>query len=220
MVEYRRLENQDDFDQVGDLQRRVFGFSDLDLLPPPLLRLVARNKPPIGIHLGAFHREGGRSEMVGAVLSFATFLPDTAYIVLLGVLPEYQNGPYGATLLERFRTEALSRGIGSTWGVFDPLDQRLARLYVGNFGFVGTEMLGNKLLFRWDLNPDPRAGTTETSGQEELRFLLPASGPDRQREALAFLEEHLNRKGHVIVDCQTQRIEGERVSHYVLRPTL
>lgn len=236
-VEYRELVAAD-FDQASELQRRVFGLSDLDLISPLMLNLVARNRPPMGLHLGAFVTEDSGTRLVGAVFSFATFVPQSSYTSMLAVLPEYQEGMFGFKLLAEYRNVAMARGLETMFGVYDPLNLALARLYAGGVGFVGTELLGDKLLFRWDfrsehtvakLNRDkpsrdplvpgtsPVARSDFLPDEPEVLFALSGDGEEQRAEARVVLGEYLNQRGYQITDCLTVRIEGERKSYYVLR---
>lgn len=208
MLEYRELQGQDDFDQLAEFQRSVFGFSDLELLPPPLLRLVARDYPPLGLHLGAFSLEGGKSKLLGAALGFATFEPRSVYLALLGVFPEYQGKGQGQALVREFQKRALAKDIAILYGVFDPLDARLAQFYLNTLGFLGTRILGDRMLFRQELS------SSYPVRQEGDRLVRLGEG------ALAELTDLLNHQGYQVVGFVQGTEEGHRISHYAMRPTL
>jgi GNAT superfamily N-acetyltransferase len=235
-VEYRLLADEGDFEQVGELQRQVFGFSDLELVPPPLLRLVARNNPPLGVHLGAFVTDESGSRLVGAMLGFATFLEKSAYIILLGVLPEYQQGLVGHRLLLQYRETCLARDIRTVYGVYEALNIPLARLYVGGVGLIGTHFQQDKIHFRWDFlsdhtvtkiggkrvaglqadDPRPRVSAGSWSDAEEVLYEIPAS-PSGPGEARLVFEDYVNRRGYLVADCVSSKTEGNRRTFYVLR---
>lgn len=239
-VEYRELLTDSDFEQVGELQRQVFGFSDLELVSPLMLRLVARNNPPMGIHLGAFLTDEAGSRLVGAMLGFATFLENSVYCVLLGVLPEYQHGLYGHRLLLKYREHSLSRSLHTMYGVYEAQDTSLARLYNSGVGFVGIEYISGKVLFRWDflsahtleklhrsrktaerLEADPRPLVSNGFLPEAPEVLFEISeSPEGQDDAAVVLGEYLNRRHYTIVDCATARMGEERKAYYVLRQPL
>lgn len=160
-IEYRELRTEDDFAQCLDLQRRVFGFSETDLVSPLLFKLIARENPPMGINVGVFDVRNDGQRLMGVMLGFATFLEKSVYTVLLGILPEYQSGIYGYKLLLKFREIGLSKGVRTMYGVFEPLESNLARLYMGGVGFVATQynidtsdtpIPSDKFLFKWDFD--------------------------------------------------------------------
>jgi predicted GNAT superfamily acetyltransferase len=239
-VEYRKLATDDDFAQASELQRKIFGFSDLDLVSPLMLRLVARDTPPMGLHVGAFLSDAKESRLVGVMLGFATFLERSVYTVLLGVDPDFQDGIYGYRLLLKFRELAMDQGLQTMYGVYDPTNPKLARLYNGGVGFVGTQYLTDKILFRWDFASDhvvaklnrthKTSGFTEDDPRPLIREgLLPDADEvlleidegltveERKEQGGAVLGEYLNRRGYTIVDCVTARAGDHRKSYYVLR---
>ena len=240
-VEYRELSTDDDFDQVSDLQRRVFGFSDLDLVAPPMLRLVARKNPPLGVLVGAFLNEGAQARMVGFMMGFATFQEKSIYATLLGVLPEYQEGPYGYRLILKFREVCVGLGLESQYGIFDPLAPNLARLYVGGVGHIGIEYVADRLMYRWDFSSDhtlgklnrtraPRGGEViDTAPQArpgflpdapEVLFEIHEESPVHREEIRTVFGEYLNVRHYTVVDCLTTRLGGERRSYYILQKPL
>jgi predicted GNAT superfamily acetyltransferase len=240
-VEYRELVTEEDFSQATDLQRRVFGCTDLDVVPPVLLRLAARNNPPLGLHFGAFLAEDSRSQLVGVILGFATFLEGTVYTALMGVLAEYQEGMVGYRLLLKFREACLQKNIRTAWGVYEPMDPKLARLYHAGLGLFGVQYLDGKILFRWDflsentvakvdrtarppasVSPDPtnvvRPGYLP-EGEAVLFEIEEGLSPgERETWGRTVLGEYLNVRGYAIVDCATARIGDQRKIYYVLRP--
>jgi predicted GNAT superfamily acetyltransferase len=156
VIEYRELRSEDDFQQCLVLQKDIFHFSDTDLVSPLLLKLIARDNPPIGISLGVFRN----NELIGILLSFGTFIEKSVYVVLLGIKPEYTNNIYGYKLLLKFREIALSKNIETMYGVYDAFDSNLGRLYCNGLGFKGIQYIsdGNnsnvsdKLYVKWNLN--------------------------------------------------------------------
>jgi predicted GNAT superfamily acetyltransferase len=241
MVEYRELATDTDFDQVCELQRRVFGFTDLELVSPLMLRLVARNNPPMGVHLGAFVVDESGSRMVGAMIGFATLLERSLYIVLLGVLPEYQEGLYGYRLLLQYRELCVAREIPTVHGLYDALETKLARLYNGGVGLIGLQFLEGKILFRWDFlsehtlaklqrkkktsefssgDPRPLVGPDHLPDATEVLFEIPPADANGREAAQIVLAEYLNQRHYTIVDCATARMGEERKAYYVLRQTL
>lgn len=167
-IVYKELTGIDDFNQCIKLQKSIFNFSDINVISPLFLRLIARNNPPIGIALGVFRSEGGENELIGIAIGFATFLQRSIDTVIIGIIPEFQNRIYGYKLVKKYIEIAQSKNIEFFYAVVDPLDANIARFDISYFGYigykyeidknvsVGTEnkatIPDDKLLIRWDLN--------------------------------------------------------------------
>lgn len=166
MIDYRELTSNEDFTQCILLQKEVFNFSDVDIISPLFLKLIARNNPPIGISMGAF--ELTENKLVGIIIGFATFNSKSIYGVLQGVNPEFRNQEIGLNLLIKLREVALNKGLELMEGIVDPLEANLAKLFFTNLGFNGIKYepqaykyTGNdinksipidKVLIKWNFN--------------------------------------------------------------------
>jgi predicted GNAT superfamily acetyltransferase len=137
MIDYRELYSNEDFAQCILLQKDVFNISDIDLISPLFLKLIARNNPPIGISIGAFNLTD--KKLVGVIIGFATFNNNSVYGVLQGVNPEFRNKEIGLNLLLKLREVALEKGLESMQGIVDPLEANLAKLFFTNLGFNGIK---------------------------------------------------------------------------------
>ncbi|GBC77940.1 hypothetical protein HRbin08_01426 [bacterium HR08] len=115
---------------VEQLQRDVWGFADLDIVPSTHLRAAQEVG---GILLGAF--EGER--MVGFVYGFIGLEHGrlTVHSHMLAVRPEYQGHNVGFLLKRAQRERALARGIRRITWTFDPLQARNAHF---NFAKLGV----------------------------------------------------------------------------------
>jgi predicted GNAT superfamily acetyltransferase len=163
-IEYRELIAEEDIIQCIQLQKSIFNLSDADLVSPLLLKLIARNNPPIGISIGVYKIIESKTELIGFALGFATFYNKSVYVVLMGILPEYQNKIYGYKLSLKFREIALSKGLETMYCVFDPILSNLARIYCTSLGFTGIKyeednsvfndnfIPNDKLLVKWNFN--------------------------------------------------------------------
>jgi predicted GNAT superfamily acetyltransferase len=109
-IEYRELASEDDFRQCLDLQRRVYSYSEAELVSPLIYRMIARDDPPVGILIGAFVDGEEIPRLVGLALGFATFEASAVYGASLALLPEYQSGLCGYRMMMKFREVALARG--------------------------------------------------------------------------------------------------------------
>lgn len=132
MIGIRQLSGIEDFEDVVHLQRKIWEFDDLDLLPVRFLVVISK----VGGHVfGAY--DGGR--MVGFCFALPGIKPNgRAYLHshMLGVLPEYHNAGIGRTLKLRQREEALERGIQLMEWTFDPLELKNAHFNIERLGVV------------------------------------------------------------------------------------
>lgn len=128
----RQLFHLDEFAEVLRLQKTIWGFADVDLLPVRFLVVVSK----IGGHVfGAY--DG--AEMVG----FCFALPGVKtggrpylHSHMLGVLPKYHNAGIGRRLKLAQREEALGRGIGLMEWTFDPLELKNAFFNIERLGVI------------------------------------------------------------------------------------
>ena len=166
-IVYQELASSDDFSQCIDMQRSLFNLSDVDIVSPLILQLIARGNPPMGIMLGAFNVSNEKRELIGFIISLATFQERSMYGTMVGVQPQYQSLGYGLNLILKLREIAIKQNIHYLYGVFEPLENNLAHLYVNHLGFTcinyqesvyylqdtnKKDLSNDKLLFKWDLN--------------------------------------------------------------------
>ena len=88
-ITIRNLTTFDEFKQVMELERQVWGFSDvLDMVPPVVFRITVKRG---AILLGAFDE---RDRMVGFSYSLVGMKPGKVlqWSHMTGVLPEYRGG--------------------------------------------------------------------------------------------------------------------------------
>jgi predicted GNAT superfamily acetyltransferase len=122
-----------------DLQKRVWGYSDVDTVPDQIF-IVARESG--GQVLGAFREE----EPIGFALAFAGSHHGTVHLHshMVGVAPEYQDRGVGRMLKLAQREDAIARGINLIEWTFDPLQLKnahfnlvrlvaIVRRYIPNF---------------------------------------------------------------------------------------
>lgn len=130
MIEIRELTSLSDLDAAVRLQKEIWGFEDVDLLP---LRLFVVATKVGGQVLGAF--DGLR--MVGFCLGIPGVKPSgSAYLHshMLGVGNEYRNKGVGRMLKLRQRVDALQRGITLIEWTFDPLELKNAFFNIERLG--------------------------------------------------------------------------------------
>jgi predicted GNAT superfamily acetyltransferase len=132
VIEIRKLTELDEFRAAVQLQKVVWGFDDIDLLP---LRFFVVASRVGGQVLGAFDGE----TMIGFCLGIPGVKPGGhAYLHshMLGVLPEYHNLGIGRRMKLRQREDALARGIPLIEWTFDPLELKNAFFNIERLGAI------------------------------------------------------------------------------------
>jgi predicted GNAT superfamily acetyltransferase len=131
-IEIRQLFTLDEFTDVLNLQKTIWGFADIELLPLRFLVVVSK----VGGHVfGAY--DAGR--MVGFCFAIPGVKSDGRPYLhshMLGVLPEYHNAGIGRRLKLRQREEALGRGIVLMEWTFDPLELKNAFFNIERLGAI------------------------------------------------------------------------------------
>lgn len=118
-----------DYDEILDIQRRVWGHGEADLTPGHLFRITTR--------LGAILLGGyiGR-RLAGFVYSFPAVFEGrpVQHSHLLAVLPEFQRRGVGKALKWTQRDRAIELGYSLITWTFDPLQARNANLNLHTLG--------------------------------------------------------------------------------------
>jgi predicted GNAT superfamily acetyltransferase len=134
----RDIKSLDEMHEVEQLQREIWGVSDLDVLPA----LALRPQVEVGaILMGAF--ADGR--MVGFVFGFPGILNGETIIHsdMLGVISAYRSQNVGYLLKLAQRDAALALGVKRITWTFDPLQARNAYLNFGKLGVIADRYLIN-----------------------------------------------------------------------------
>jgi predicted GNAT superfamily acetyltransferase len=140
MIELRALTEGRQFQDAVELQKTVWGFNDVELLP---VRLFVVATKVGGQAFGAY--DGNR--MVGFLLAIPGLKPGGGSYLhshMLGVLPEYRNKGVGRMLKLRQREDALERGIGLVEWTFDPLELKNAFFNIERLGVIVRRYVENQ----------------------------------------------------------------------------
>lgn len=131
-IRLKHLEELDEFREAVRLQKEIWGFEDIELLP---VRLFVVAKKVGGQAIGAY--DGGK--MIGFLLAIPglkggqkTYL----HSHMMGVAEKYRNLGIGRMLKLEQRREALARGITLVEWTFDPLELRNAHFNIERLGAV------------------------------------------------------------------------------------
>src|SRR3977135_299367 len=132
MIEVRVLSEYNDLADAVRLQKEIWGFEEIELLPVRLFVVATKIGGQV---LGAVD---GR-HMIGFCLCIPGLKPGGGTYLhshMMGVLPAYQNGGIGRLLKSEQRTDALSRGICLIEWTFDPLELKNAFFNIERLGAV------------------------------------------------------------------------------------
>src|SRR5579872_1976099 len=133
-VTYRDLTTLDEFAQVVELEKEIWGPGYVDVVPTPILTVTVKRG---GILIGAFH--AGR--MIGFVYSLAGIKSGkpTQWSHMAGVLKDFRREGIGRELKLRQRDRALAIGVDLIEWTFDPLQAANAHLNFASLGVVAEE---------------------------------------------------------------------------------
>jgi predicted GNAT superfamily acetyltransferase len=134
----REAETEAEFHEIEEIQKEVWGFSDLDIVPAATL--IATQWAG-GMALGAF--EGGR--MVGFAYGFPAHEQGRLSIHshMLAVRAEYRNLQIGFLLKLAQRARALEMGVTEITWTFDPLQSLNAHLNFAKLGVISRRYIVN-----------------------------------------------------------------------------
>jgi predicted GNAT superfamily acetyltransferase len=139
MIAIRPLVSLHEFADCVHLQRTIWGWDDLDLLP---VRFFVVSRDIGGQVLAAFDD----GFLCGFCLAIPGLKPDGSVYLhshMLGVLPEYRNAGAGLLLKRAQRDDALARGIRLIEWTFDPLELKNAYFNIEKLGAVVRRYLPN-----------------------------------------------------------------------------
>ena len=139
-ITVRALHTQQEFQDAVQLQKDIWGFNDIELLPVRLFIVATKVG---GQALGAF--DGNR--MVGFCLAIPGLKPGGGSYLhshMLGVTPEYRDSGVGRQLKLKQREDALARGIGLVEWTFDPLEIKNAYLNIERLGAIVRRYVRNQ----------------------------------------------------------------------------
>lgn len=131
-IEVRMLHTHGEFAEAVQLQRTIWGFAEIELLP---VRMFVVATKVGGQAFGAFD--------AGRMVAFCLAIPGlkaggSTYLHshMLGVLKDYRNLGVGRMLKLAQRDEALPRGINLIEWTFDPLELKNAYFNIERLGAV------------------------------------------------------------------------------------
>ncbi len=187
-IEIRLCSGIEDFEHCVALQREVWGFHDVDLVP---LRMFAVAMKIGGQVIGAYHDE----QMIAFAMSIPGVHGRRPYLHshMLAVLPEYQNHGLGRRIKLFQREDAIAKGFDLIEWTFDPLQIKnayfnlmrlgaIARRYsVNQYGITSSPLQGglptDRLVAEWWIKSDRVQGLLERNEQPPFAVELQVSVP-------------------------------------------
>jgi predicted GNAT superfamily acetyltransferase len=157
MIEIRKLNRHQDLAEAVRLQKEIWGFDEIDLLP---LRLFVVADKIGGQVLGAFDTDKS-DKMVAFCLCIPGLKAGGRYYLhshMLGVLPEYRNTGLGRQMKLRQRDDALARDIDLIEWTFDPLELKNAFFNIERLGVIVRRFVHNQ----YGTSSSPLQGTLPT----------------------------------------------------------
>ncbi len=139
-IQVRPLKGLEDLRKCVEMQRRVWGFDAVDILPQRFFVLVGLTG---GQLFGAFHPTW---DMIGFLSSVAARKPDgLSYLhsQMMAVLPEFRNKGVARKLKLAQRQGALDQGYSLIEWTFDPLELKNAYFNIERLGVIVRRYLVN-----------------------------------------------------------------------------
>lgn len=140
VITIRELAEREEFEQAVELQRTIWSFSDLELIPVRFFIVASKVGGQV---LGAF--DGNR--MVGFLLAVPGIKrggQSYLHSQMLGILPDYRDHGLGRRMKLRQRDIALARGIQLIEWTFDPLESRNAFFNLHRLGAIVRRYVPNQ----------------------------------------------------------------------------
>jgi predicted GNAT superfamily acetyltransferase len=130
-ISIRSIKTLSDLRRCHEIQRAVWGYSDLMVFPYTILISMQHNG---GVLLGAYVN----NELVGFVVGYLGMAGAKLYLFSqrMGVLPEYQSLGLGYRLKVAQREQMLRQGIDIVVWTYDPLEGRNATLNIEKLGGI------------------------------------------------------------------------------------
>lgn len=137
-ISVRPLHDIDDMRICVDLQRRIWGYSETDIVPDAMFAVAEHSGGQV---LGAWHDD----QLVGFALAFAARRSAVEYLHshMVGVVPEFQDRGVGRLLKLAQREDAIARGISLIEWTFDPLQIKNAHFNLARLGAIIRRYIPN-----------------------------------------------------------------------------
>lgn len=148
-IDIRRVEVDEDFRKLEELQRVIWNMDDVDIIPGRTMHAIDFNG---GVLLGAYDSDkliGFVFGVIGTVQGLNQRIDQVAaarlqlYSTIMGVHPAYHGQGIGYQLKLAQREYALRLGIRLITWTYDPLESRNAQLNITKLGAISHRYLRN-----------------------------------------------------------------------------
>lgn len=123
-----------EFSELLHIQKSVWGFNDIDIVPANIMRAVSDEMNPNGIVLGYYLNE----KIIGFILTFPTSNPKEVLMHMLAVSKKFQCENIGYKLMLELKKILQSQNIDKIFWTYDPLESINANLYIKKIGGIIT----------------------------------------------------------------------------------
>jgi predicted GNAT superfamily acetyltransferase len=171
-VEISGLVTEQQFREVVQVQKTIWGFDDIDLLPVRFFVVASKIGGQV---FGAY--DGGR--MVAFCLAIPGLKRDGKVYLhshMLGVLPEYRNSGLGRRLKMHQKNDALARGFDLIEWTFDPLEIKNAYFNIVSLGAIVRRYVRNQ----YGITSSPLTGGLPTDRCVAEWWIGDGTGPTRR----------------------------------------
>ena len=232
MIEVRKLTEIQEFRDAVELQRAIWGWDELDLLPVRFFVVASKIGGQV---MGAF--DG--SQMAGFLLAIPGIHAGNHNYLhshMLGVLPEWRDSGAGRALKLAQKEDALARGITHVEWSFDPLEAKNAYFNIEKLGAVIRHFVPNlygpttsslqaglptdRCIAEWDLTrkrtsmEQAVARVSIPSDMPRIKQLDPDRAKEIQQSVALEFERHLS-AGLMVTGFE----RGEETSSYLFTAT-
>lgn len=148
------------------IQNEIFDLSEKDAFPASFFSLLIRKEHPLGMLVGCFHKQNNKEKLIGLAAFMVDKSPNTLYCLFMGVNKAHRDGVLGFKLANQVREIAKQKGIHTIYGIYDPLEANLGKLYA-HLGVISTKYIANpytlynnnvtqvdKVLFEWNISEE------------------------------------------------------------------
>lgn len=217
-------------EECTQVQQKVWGLSEQDIVPTHLMKAFADPEDTWGILLGACIG----NKMVGISLSFPTSRSDTYLLHMLGVLPSFRNQEIGHNLIRATKEIAAARGVAKIVLTYDPLESINAGLYLNKHRGICTgyvidyyRVYGSKThsgfpadRFKVEIfvREQDRDSATSTSAErltavieipanfQQLKDSSLQNAVDWRNRTRPLFSKHINEEGYIVTGFEWDRI--------------
>lgn len=126
----RKLKKIDEISELVNVQKEIWGFDDIDIIPVHMLADIPHLLIPEGLILGYFIDK----KLVGFLFTLPRPNPKEVLLDILGVLPDFQRKNIGYNLMLELRKSMLDLDVDKIFWTYDPLESVNANLYIRKLG--------------------------------------------------------------------------------------